>query len=82
MFEEYNDILTIDEVCEALMIGRNKCYHLLGDAKIKGFRMGGVWKVPKEAVINFIRESSASRIPEKPKRNAPGANPGKRPHIT
>lgn len=64
MFTEYGDIMTIDEVCEALMIGRNRCYHLLGDATIKGFRMGGVWKVPKEAVISYVRESSAARIRE------------------
>lgn len=70
MFTEYNDMMTISEVCEALMIGRNRCYHLLNDASIKGFRIGGVWKVPKEAVIDYVRESSAARslTETKPKR--------------
>lgn len=64
MFENYNEILTIEDVCEILMIGRNRCYHLLGDGSIKGFRIGSVWKIPREAVISYIQESSASRILE------------------
>ena len=65
MFEQYEDIMTIDELCEALMIGRNRCYHLLGDGSIQGFRIGSVWKIPKESVIRFVRESSQSRKPLK-----------------
>ena len=61
MFEEYSDIMTIDDVCEALMIGRNRCYHLLNDATIQGFRIGSVWKVPKSALINFVNQASISR---------------------
>lgn len=61
MLEQFSDMMTIDEVCEVLMIGRNRCYHLLGNGAIKGFRIGSVWKIPKEAVINYIRESVAAR---------------------
>ncbi len=61
MFENYNEIMTIDEVCEVLMIGRNRCYHLLGDGAIKGFRIGSVWKIPRDALMEYIRDSSASR---------------------
>ena len=61
MFENYNEIMTIDEVCEVLMIGRNRCYHLLGDGAIKGFRIGSVWKIPRDAVMEYIHESSAAR---------------------
>lgn len=61
MLETYSDIMTIEEVCETLMIGKNRCYHLLGDGSIRGFRIGSVWKVPREAVIDYIREASASR---------------------
>lgn len=61
MFEQYGDIMTIEDVCEALMIGRNRCYHLLGEGAISGFRIGSVWKIPKEAVICYVRESSMRR---------------------
>ncbi|SCY80951.1 DNA binding domain-containing protein, excisionase family [Lachnospiraceae bacterium XBB2008] len=58
MFDQYNDIMTIDDACEALMIGRNRCYHLLRDGEIKGFRIGSVWKVSREALEQYVRESS------------------------
>jgi len=61
MFEQYDDIMTIDEVCEALLIGRNRCYHLLGNGEIRGFRIGNVWKVPKEALISYVREGISGR---------------------
>ena len=60
MLEGYNEVLTIDEVCEILMIGRNRCYHLLGDGDIPGFRIGSNWKIPKEAVCTFIRNQQSS----------------------
>lgn len=64
MFEEYADIMTIDDVCDALMIGRNRCYHMLRNAEIKGFRIGNVWKVPKKAVIEYVTSNSDSRKAE------------------
>ena len=42
MFEEYNDILTIEEMCEILMIGRNAAYSLLNRGTLKAFRIGKV----------------------------------------
>ena len=59
MLDAYGDILTIGEACEILMIGKNRCYNLLRDGSIKGFRIGSTWKIPRESVINFIRESSS-----------------------
>ncbi len=64
MFEEYKDIMTIDEICEALMIGRNRCYKLLGSGQLKGFRIGCVWKVSKEALIDYVRKSSFAKVSE------------------
>lgn len=40
MFELQNDILTIEELMEALYIGRNYAYKLLNSGEIKGFRVG------------------------------------------
>lgn len=56
MFEEYNDIITIDELCEMLRIGRNKAYELLRSGKISSFREGKLWIISKEAVIDYIRK--------------------------
>ena len=54
MFEEYPDVLTIEEACEALRIGENAMYELLGSGKLKGYRNGRVWLIPKVAVQEYI----------------------------
>ena len=55
MFNEYSDIVTIDELCEMLRIGRNKAYELLRSGKIGSFRCGRLWIVSKEAVEEFVK---------------------------
>ena len=52
MLEQYNELLTIDELCGILMVGKNIAYRLLTEKKIKAFRIG------KKAVENFITENS------------------------
>ena len=58
MLNQYNDILTIDELCEVLMIGRNQAYRLLNSQELPGFRIGKIWKIPKIAVDDYIRRQS------------------------
>lgn len=57
MLEQYNELLTIDELCETLMIGKNLAYRLLKENKIKAFRIGKKWKIPKASVETFLNES-------------------------
>lgn len=56
MFENYDDVLTVEEACEALKIGYNAIYELLNTGKLRGFRNGRVWRIPKAALVEFIRE--------------------------
>ena len=58
MFNDYNDLLTVDEACEILKVGHNTLYSLLGKGELKGFRCGRVWKIPKLAVEKYILENS------------------------
>ena len=58
MLEEYADILTAEEACEALRIGYNAMYELLNSGKLKGYRNGRVWRIPKAAVKEYIWESA------------------------
>lgn len=58
MLEAYYDILSVEEVCEALRIGTNQAYDLLNSGKLKGYRQGRVWKIPKQALIEYIVEQS------------------------
>ena len=54
MLENYDDLLTIEETCEALKMGRSAVYALLHSGSLKGFRNGRVWRVPKLAVQEYI----------------------------
>lgn len=58
MFEEYESILTADEVCEALKIGKNRIYTLLNQRKIKGYREGNTWRVTRQALIEYVLKES------------------------
>ena len=54
MFEQYPDILTVEEVCEALRMGYNAVYEILNSGKLKAFKNGRVWRIPRESLKEFI----------------------------
>ena len=58
MLEQYDDLLTVEEACEVLKMGKNALYSLLGIGTLKAFRNGRVWRIPKQAVIEFICSQS------------------------
>lgn len=61
MFENYDDIMEIDEIAEALHIGRNSVYELLRDGKIRSMKNGRNWMVPKFCVEEYVRRSCENR---------------------
>ena len=58
MLTECEELLTAQETAEVLRVGHNAIYELLKSGKLKGFRVGRVWKIPKEAVEEYIRNSA------------------------
>jgi len=58
MFDEYDDIITVDELCEMLKIGKNNAYKIIQSGKIKCFKNGRTWRIPKDSVIKFVIEIS------------------------
>ncbi len=57
-YRKYDDVLTVEELMDYLAIGKNTAYKLLREEKIKSFRIGTIYKIPKEAVREYIRKSS------------------------
>ena len=55
MFNEYGDMLTVEDLMEALGIGKNAAYDLLRNGELKCFRLKGSWKIPIESVIEYVR---------------------------
>jgi len=58
MFEQYNDLVTVEEFCEMLSVGKNAAYKLLASGQLKCFRYNRVWKMPKHGIIEYIRKAS------------------------
>ncbi len=58
MQTEYIELITIDELCELLMIGRTTAYRLLRSGEIKAFKIGKVRKISKASVELYIRDRS------------------------
>ena len=58
MLQEYDDVLTTEEACEALRIGYNSLYSLLNNGKLKGYRCGRIWRIPKISIESFILKSA------------------------
>lgn len=54
MFSEYNDLLTVSDICEILYIGKNRVYELLNTGLLKGFRVGKTWRVTKKSLEVYI----------------------------
>lgn len=58
MLEQFDDVLEMEEVCAALKLSRNSVYRILKSGELKGYQYGRIWKVPKVAVIMFIKKKS------------------------
>ncbi len=56
MLEKYKDILSVSDVAEIFGTGKNRIYQLMKDGQLKNLRMGKVWKIPKKAVEQYIKE--------------------------
>lgn len=52
------EVMTAEEACEVLRIGHNAIYALLNSGKLKGYRMGRNWRIPRESVRQFILENA------------------------
>ena len=58
MLNEYPEILTTEEACEVLRVGYNTLYDLLLSGKLKAYRNGRLWRIPKKSIIEYVIEQS------------------------
>ena len=58
MFDEYPDVLTAEEAADALRVGYNALYRLLSSGKLKAYKNGRVWRIPKESIKDYILDST------------------------
>lgn len=55
MLKNYKDILSVEDLCEILSIGKNTAYRLLKSGEIKAIRIGKVYKIPKKSITDYIK---------------------------
>ena len=58
MYNDRKDLITIDELCEILMIGKNTAYSLLKSGSITSFTINRVWKIPRVSIDEYIKKQA------------------------
>lgn len=58
LFEDYPDVMTVQQVRMALGIGRTAVYRLLENHDIECFMIGNAYKIPKTCLIEFVHRNS------------------------
>ena len=52
-------LMTIEDLCETLMVGKNAAYDLLKSGEVKSFRIGRKWKIPRDSLNEYIKRQIA-----------------------
>ena len=55
MLERVPDIMTFNECKSLLKVWKNTLLNLLYNGDIGAFRIGNRWKIPKNAVLEYIK---------------------------
>lgn len=59
MFENYPDVVDVDDLCKMLGgISRKLAYRLLTNQEIRSVRIGRSYKIPKVYVIEYLTQLS------------------------
>lgn len=57
-FDDYPDVLSVNDLSSLLHIGKNKAYALVKNDSIKNIKIGKIYKIPKCYVIDFLTTQS------------------------
>jgi len=52
---EFSDVMTLEDLCEALHISAATASKLIRTGEIRSFRIGQRIKIPKKCVVEYIR---------------------------
>ena len=61
MFDDYPDVLSAEEAAEAFRVRENAIYRLLNEGKLKAFKNGRTWRIPKDTLKEYIKEQARLR---------------------
>jgi excisionase family DNA binding protein len=49
-------ILSLEDVCKQLTLGKNAVYNLIRTGQIKAFRIKRIWKIPQSSVNEYVQK--------------------------
>jgi excisionase family DNA binding protein len=68
-------LLTVRQLQELLQVDRITIYRMLGDGRLRGFKVGGQWRFSSQAIQGWLHEQQASLEAAVPHRTADGLHP-------
>lgn len=60
MFEDYNEIITVEQLAELLQIGMNTAYKLVQSGEIETFRINKAYRIQRSAITDYIIRKSGN----------------------
>lgn len=60
MFENYPDVVSVEQLMEMLQIGQVLAYKLVKSGEIKARKVGREYKIPKVNVIEYLNRENAA----------------------
>ena len=57
LFANFPDILTVEDLQEALAIGRSTAYRLIASGAIRHWKIGKAIKIPKPFLVDYVADS-------------------------
>ena len=61
IFQNFDDIVSVKELCKMLNIGKTFAYKLIGNGEIEHIKSGNRIFVPKQCVIDFLNGGANER---------------------
>ena len=57
MLEQYQDVLSVDDIATILRVSKGMVYNLIHSKQIKGFLVGRKYRILKAELIRFLDDS-------------------------
>ena len=58
MFNQYPDIMSVNDLSSALSIGRTKAYEMVRTGQNTCFKIGNAIRIPKKSLLDYVNRNS------------------------
>jgi excisionase family DNA binding protein len=61
MYEDYHEVVTVEELADILRIGLSSAYRLIRAGELVSFRVGNSYRIEREAIKDYIIKNTQKR---------------------